>query len=96
MKKAYVLVYNDGLGTREQLIEALNQCRTVITWRYDMANAIYIISENTADEIAKDLETIRPPGNSRYLLLEYNGNAQGRATEETWYLLNNKEFKSET
>lgn len=58
-----------------------------------MTNAIYIISENSAHEIAMELESHIPPRDARYMILEYNGNAQGRVTEESWYLLNNKEFK---
>lgn len=90
MSKAYVLVFNENFSTRENLVEVLNKCKSVITWRYDLSNAIYIISDKEAYEISAEIEVLNPPGSSLYMLLEYNGNAQGRTSEETWHLLNNK------
>lgn len=93
MSKSYVLVFNSNFGERENLVKILDQCQTVIIWRYDLTNAIYIVSNNTAFEICEELERLNPPGNARYMLLEYNGNAQGRTSKETWHLLNNKHHK---
>lgn len=93
MRKAYLLVFNTAYASREKLIEALDQCRTVITWRYDLSHAIYIISENSAHEIATELEMHTGTGPGRYLILEYTGNSQGRLTGESWHLLNEKYHK---
>ncbi len=92
MKKSYIFFFNNVVGTRDQVKEYLNRMSTVITWRYDMTNTFYLISENTADEIAKEFEQLRGP-NGFYIVTEYNGNAQGRLTDESWYLLNNKQFR---
>ncbi len=93
MRKAYVLVFNTQYAPREKITEALDKCPTVLTWRYDLSNGIYIISENSAQEIANEIESHLGSGPGRYLVLEYTGNSQGRLTEESWYLLNNKYHK---
>ncbi len=93
MNKSYLLVFNSNVGNREDLVTIRDQCETVITWRYDMTNAIYLVSQNSAFEICEELERLNPPGDSRYMVLEYNGNAQGRTSEDTWFLLNNKYHK---
>lgn len=95
MSKSYLLVYNDLVGTQDQVKEYLNRMPKVATWRYDMPNVFYIISEYSADQIAKDFESIAGT-KGRFIFLEYNGNAQGRLTGETWFLLNNKYHQPKT
>lgn len=95
MRKSYLFVYNDTVGTREEIKNHLNTMSSVITWRFDMPNVFYIISENTADEIAEEFEKKAGTG-GRFIFLEYNGNAQGRLTGESWYLLNNKHHKKDS
>jgi hypothetical protein len=55
-------------------------------------HAIYIISEHDANAIAKEIES-HLGNQGRFIVSEYNGNAQGRLTEESWYFLNNKQHK---
>ena len=44
MKIAYLLIYNDEVGTREEIKDILNRMQMIETWRYDMPNMFYIIS----------------------------------------------------
>jgi hypothetical protein len=90
--KSYLLFYNSVVGTREEIVNVLNRMLTVISWRYDMENCFYLTSNNSAREIVSEFEGIRGKS-GRYIVLEYNGNAQGRLTIESWYLLNNKKHK---
>lgn len=92
MAKSYLLVYSDVFSTRENLIEALNSCSTVRFWRYDMPNTFYLTSESSAFEISDELAN-KINSDGKYIVLEYNGNAQGVLTKESWYLLNNKQHK---
>lgn len=89
MTRSYLFIYNDDVGTIEQVKEYLNKMPKIMSWRYDMPNMFYLISEYSADEINKEFESIVGT-NGRYIFAEYNGNAQGRLTKETWFLLNNK------
>lgn len=90
--KAYLFVYSDVVGTREEVQAALESMSTVATWRYDMPNSFYIVSSSSSQELSDEFER-KLPNKGRYIFAEYNGNAQGRLTEESWYLLNNKTLK---
>jgi hypothetical protein len=57
-----------------------------------MTNAIYLISEFSASEIASELEKYLGTS-GRYIITEYTSNSQGRLTEESWFLLMNKYHK---
>jgi hypothetical protein len=91
MKKTYLFVYNDVLGTREQVKEALNKSPLVLTWRYDIPHAFYLVSEAQAKEISEMLhETL---GNGRFLVTELSDNYWGRGHKDTWYLIKNKQVR---
>ncbi len=92
MRKSYLFIYNTNVGFRDKIKKIIDQMTTVITWRYDMPNMFYIISENSAHEIAKEFESHNGT-KGRFLILEFQGNAQGRLLPESWYLLRNKKHK---
>jgi hypothetical protein len=88
MRMAYLLVYNDALGSREDVKGCLEGMSDVITWKYDLPHAFYIISEADARTLGK---TIRERiGDGRFLITEITANKGGWLPKETWYLLNNK------
>ena len=89
MKKSYVFVYNDNVGTREEVKNILGKMSLVETWRYDMPNVFYIISSASAQQITKQFESINGT-KGRFIFLEHSRNSQGRLTQDTWFLLNNK------
>lgn len=91
MRKAYILVYSNNLGTRDQVKECLDNISQVITWRYDMPNSFYIISEDSADEIARAIHDYT--GKTKFIVSEITSNKQGWLSKETWYLINNKKHK---
>ena len=64
----------------------------VYTWRYDMPNAFYIISDYSAGELAKQFESINGT-EGRFIFLEHSANSQGRLLPDSWFLLNNKYHK---
>jgi hypothetical protein len=91
MKMAYLLVYNDALGSREDVKRCLNEMGEVITWRYDLPHSFYIVSEKDARTLGRIIrERI---GAGRFLIAEITQNKGGWLPEETWYLLNNKIHK---
>jgi hypothetical protein len=93
MRHAYILVYSDILGTREEVTKCMDSISQVLTWRYDMPNSFYIISDNSADEIARAINKFT--GKTNFLVSEITSNKQGWLSEETWYLINNKTHKPE-
>jgi len=94
MKKAYLLVYSDSLGSRDQVKDCVDSIRKIIYWRYDMPNCFYLISEYDADEISESIREYS--GNKgRFIVVEVTDNKQGWLPSKTWYLLNNKMHKKE-
>ena len=48
MTKSYLLVFSDKTGTKDEVKLALNKMTKVKTWRTDMPNCFYVISDNSA------------------------------------------------
>jgi hypothetical protein len=91
MKKAYILVYDDRLGSREQVKTCLNDLAEVLTWRFDLPHTFYFVSEAEALTIA---ELIRGRlGTGRFIIVEVTSNRGGVLSPETWYLFQNKTQK---
>jgi hypothetical protein len=88
MRKSYLFVYNDNVGTRQAVQSVLDQMQSVVLWRYDMPNVFYLVSDNNANELSREFQSLRGT-KGRFIFLEYTGNAQGRLTADSWYLLNN-------
>lgn len=89
MKKAYLFVYTDTLGTREEIKNCLNSIGLIIYWRYDMPNTFYLISKYSASEISKAIRKYFNKG--RYIVSEITENKNGYLPSKSWYLINNKE-----
>jgi hypothetical protein len=89
MKKLYLLIYNDDVGTRLEIKAIINSMTTVISWRFDIPHSFYITSNNSAKEIHE--EFIAANGKKgRFMFVECTDNRQGLMLKDTWYFLNNK------
>lgn len=92
MTKSYLLVFSDKTGTKDELKLALNKMTKVKTWRTDMPNCFYVISDNSAQELYEEFTSIRGTS-GRFLFAETSSNRQGLLPSDTWYLLKNKKLK---
>jgi hypothetical protein len=92
MKKAYLLVYDSFLGNRDEVKDILNHMYMIDKWRYDMPNSFYIISEYSAEQIAKEIRKITGD-KGKFIVSELQANSYGWLTKESWYLIQNKEYK---
>jgi len=92
MKKAYLLAFNETAGKVDTVKDVVNRTPGVITWRYDLPNAIYIISEDTANVLANNLQALLPTG-SRFIVTEIPDNSFGWLTPDSWFLIQNKIHK---
>ena len=92
MTEAYLLVYDGQVGDREKLKNALNSMSTVTTWRYDLPNAFYVISDRSAREIADELKRIAGPS-GKFIVSEIPKNSYGWLTSDSWYLIQNLRHK---
>ncbi len=94
MMKTYLLAFSDDLGTQEEIKNCIDSMPLVYTWRYDMTNAFYIISEASAVELYSQFrENINSSG--RYIITEVGKNKQGWLTKDSWYLMRHKQHMPE-
>ncbi len=92
MRKAYLFVYDDKTGTREQLKSVFNLMSRVYTWRFDIPHCFYIISDHSAAELYEQFAEMHGK-NGRFMFIEASSNRQGQMLADTWYLLRNKSIK---
>jgi hypothetical protein len=92
MSKAYLLVYSDEIGTREQVKHYINNIREITHWRFDLPNTFYLISLYDSNYLSNKLMGFVGK-NKKFIITEINtGNSQGVLTPESWFLLNNKSY----
>ncbi|KZY33596.1 hypothetical protein A3754_08450 [Alcanivorax sp. HI0083] len=92
MRKAYLFMYDGNVGTREEMKNVLNSMDRVLTWRFDIPNCFYVISECSAQELYD--EFISHNGTKgRFMFIEPTSNSQGQMLPDTWYLLTHKTHK---
>ena len=94
MKKAYLLVFSDDVGSREAVKKCLEAMPEVLNWRYDMSNAFYIISEHSAQQLYDSFRNYITT-NGRFLFTEVGENKQGWLTKQSWHLMRHKEYLKE-
>jgi hypothetical protein len=92
MRKAYLFIYDNAVGNREEIKAALNQMSKIKTWRFDMPNCFYIISEDSASDIYEEFESING-ARGKFLFIEASDNRQGQMLKDTWHFLRNKKNK---
>jgi hypothetical protein len=95
MGKAYVLIYSDQIGSREDVKAWADKSKLVITWRYNLPHCFYLISNSTATELANDLRSATGE-TGRFLITEVSDNRYGWLDSDTWYLLRHKKKKPKT
>lgn len=93
MKKAYIFVYSNNLGTRESIKNTIDSMKEIIDWRYDLPNSFYLISEKSATDLANQIRAIL--GDKRFIITEISSNKQGWLQPTTWHFINKKERKED-
>ena len=88
MRKVYLLVYSPSLGNRDQIKACLNSLEEVMTWRYDMPNSFYLITEYEAQDISDAVRKYFNKG--RFLVSEISDNRQGWLSKDTWQFIKAK------
>ena len=89
MKHAYLFIYNDSVGTREQVREFIDKRQEISNWRCDLPNMFYLISEKSAGELYEIIQEFNKE-RGLFLVCEAGQNRQGWLPEETWTLLREK------
>ncbi len=92
MKKAYLFIYDDNVGTREEISKAFTDMPNVNTWRFDMPHAYYVISEKSAEELYAEF-ILYNGKKGKFMFMEASPNRQGLMLPEAWHLLIHKVHK---
>lgn len=92
MSKAYLLIFGDTAGNKDDVKKALNEMKKVKTWRTDMPHCFYVISDSSAQELYEEFISING-SKGRFIFAETIGNRQGLLPSDSWYLLRNKKLK---
>ena len=87
MKRAYLLLYNDDVGTRDAIKHYIDNDPLVLFWRYDLPYSFYIISNSSAQELAESFQGLNKK-NGMFLITEVSKNKQGWLIKDAWTLLN--------
>jgi hypothetical protein len=91
MKKCYLFLYSDAVGTREVVKDSLNKINEITDWRYELPNSFYLISELSAQDLAnKFKEVINRQTGMTFIISEIGQNSYGWLNQESWHLIQNK------
>lgn len=95
MRKSYIFVYSDKLGSREEVKQLINKIPEIIHWRYDLPNCFYIVSEESAKTLSSLIMNKGKGKSARFVINEFNESVEyeGILTVDSWYLIQNKKYK---
>ena len=92
MSKAYLFLYDDAVGSREQLRGVLDSMLQVTNWRFDLPHCFYVVSPYSAEDLYNAF--VKKNGTKgRFMFIEASANRQGLMLPDTWYLLTHKTHK---
>lgn len=96
MKRAYLFVFDPATLLREAIKSWADNSKLVETWRIDLPNTFFLISESNARELDEDFERVVGKA-GRYIICETSDedNRQGRLSGPSWYLLKHKKLPPE-
>ena len=91
MKRAYLFIYSNAMGSREEVKKFLDSRSEISHWRYDLPNTFYIVSELTAEKLYEIVQGFNGK-RGHFLICEVASNKQGWLPKKTWTLLNEKRY----
>lgn len=90
-QRAYLLIYSDSMGEREEVKGFLDKQAEISHWRFDMPNTFYLVSDRSAQELYEVVQRFNEK-RGRFLISEIGSNKQGWLPAKTWHLLNQKTY----
>ena len=92
MTWAYLIVFNDALGSRDDVQNFLDTIPEVTYWYSCMPNCVFFTSTLAAQSIAdKLISRFGEKGSNRFLVIEVHKDRQGWLPEKAWHLFRNPE-----
>ena len=90
MNKAYLLVYSNALGTREQVRTIVDSIPQIVNWRYEMPHSFYLVSSETAEFLCDRIKEKADKPSPVFLITEISGNRQGWLNPISWNFMKDR------
>ena len=91
MKHSYIFAYGRNLGSYDEIKTFLDKSKIIETWRHELPNIFFIVSEKGAEEISNHIRRRFKNRDLMHLVLEYTDNSEGWLSERSWHMLAKKE-----
>ena len=92
MRKCFIVVHSPQVSSHEQMKAVLNAIPEVKTWRTDIPNCFYVVSESNATTLANQIRS-KTGTKGRFIVSEIPDDRYGWLTSESWYFIKNKRVK---
>lgn len=87
---AYLIVFNERLGTRKDVQEFLDTLPEVTYWYSCMPNCVFLTSSLSAGEIADSIRAnFGTEAGQRFLVVEVHDDRQGWLPKKAWHIFRN-------
>lgn len=88
---AYLVIFDDELGTRTQVQEFLDSLPEVKDWYACIPHCVFFTSTATAGGIAEDIQERFGKGAGRFMVVEVHSDRQGWLPKRAWKMFRNPE-----
>ena len=90
MTWAYLLVFNDKLGTRDQVKDFIDKLPEVTYWYYCLPHAMFLTATGSAGHISDELKRqFGTEDGKRWFITEVHQDRQGWLPKQVWHMLKN-------
>jgi hypothetical protein len=86
---AYILVFDDALGTRQEIQAFLNTRPEVLNWYACLSNAIFIVSNKTAKTLRQVISEFNAGKGANFIILDVNTDREGWLPRKAWDFIHN-------
>ena len=86
---AYILVFDDGLGTRQEIQKFLDSRQEVLNWYACMSNAIFLVSDKTANSLQEMIKEFNKGKNANFIILDVKTDRNGWLPRKAWEFMKN-------
>ena len=88
-KWAYILVFDDALGTRQEVQAFLNSRSEILNWYACLPNAIFFVSDKTAATLSEVIKEFKGDKNALFIILDVKTDRQGWLPKKAWEFISN-------
>ena len=85
---AYILVFDDKLGTRQEIQNYLDTRPEILNWFACMTNAIFIVSDQTATSLQQIVSQFNK-NDAYFVILDVKTDKNGWLPKAAWNFMNN-------